>query len=99
VTVKESVVIKIKSPDVRLAYGFPLNPDGEGTAHYFDWYSRELALIEADQDATLTLDETPFNTLRGWVEYTRQERGWAAEPNISSSITGQLKGAVARTEL
>jgi len=76
-----------------------LGTDGEGTAHYFDWYSRELALIEADQETTLNLDETPFDTLRGWVEYTRQERGWAAEPNISSSVTGQLKGAVARTEL
>lgn len=38
------------------------------------------------------------DALRGLVEYTRQARGWAAEPKIGSSITGQLQGAVVRTE-
>ena len=76
-----------------LTQGRPLflGVDGEGAAHYWDSYEFAVAVVTTNDDAEkIPLAETPYETLAGWCEYTRSERGWDIGPHIGGSLVGDL---------
>jgi len=80
-----------------LTQGRPLflGVDGEGAAHYWDSYEFAVAIVTITGDAEkVALADTPFETLAGWCDYTRAERGWDIGPHVGGSLVEDLVQAV-----
>ncbi|MHC3382091.1 hypothetical protein [Haloarcula sp. H-GB5] len=76
-----------------LTQGRPLflGVDGEGAAHYWDSYEFAVAIVARDgQGETVALADTPYDTLKGWCNYTEDERGWTVGPHVGGSLVDDL---------
>ena len=74
-----------------------LGTDGEGADHWWSIYHQSLVIFGSDGDAveTVKLAETPFSTLKGWTEYTKDERGEWQTLKVSRSMARTVANSMA----
>ena len=68
--------------------------DANGAAHYWNYYTETICVVE-DGDATLyELAETPCTWLSDWCQHVRNKRGWDIGPHVGGSLVGDLEAAL-----
>ncbi len=74
-----------------------LGTDGAGADHFWSIYHRAVVIVSSNGEAveTVELDNTPYETLEEWIDYTDTERGdWGTLLVADGGVPGMVASAV-----
>ncbi|RYJ08355.1 hypothetical protein ELS19_17540 [Halogeometricum borinquense] len=74
-----------------------LGTDGVGADHFWSIYHQAVVIVSSDGEAveTVELENTPYETLGEWLDYTETERGeWETVLVADGGLPGMVAGAM-----
>jgi len=64
--------------------------DADGAAHYWNYYTETICVVENGDADLYELAETPCATLGDWCQHTANKRGWDVGPHVGGSLVSDL---------